>query len=308
MIPATDCLQEIKFGDNDTLSAITAAMVQADYLFLMTDVDGLYNCNPRTNPDAQVIEEVDDISSLEADVSTAGSSLGTGGMSTKIVAARLATSAGVTTVITRSSRPGNIISIVDYLENTKRSTASAEETESSATTPLSPPPPHTRFLPSASPIQSRSFWILHGLTPRGTLFIDHGAYCAILNKASLLPAGIVAVEGHFSQQESVRIAVVGRRSSSSLNGDFPLQSEEPKEVGRAIVNYGSTEINRIKGVRSTHIHSILGYADSEYVALRENISFFHLSDRPSRPVTPGLDALRSRSGAQSPAVDRVLAA
>lgn len=284
-------------------------MVQADYLFLMTDVDGLYNCNPRTNPDAKVIEVVEDISTLEADVSTAGSSLGTGGMSTKIVAARLATSAGVTTVITRSSRPGNIVNIVEYLEKSKdASSPDKEEGESSNSTVLSPPPPHTRFLPLSSPIQSRSFWILHGLTPRGTLYIDHGAYCAMLNKASLLPAGILAVEGHFSQQEAVRIAVVERRSSSSLNGDFPLQSDEPKEVGRAIVNYGSSEINRIKGLRSSHIHSVLGYADSEYVALRENISFYHLTDRPSRPVTPGLDSFRTRSGAQSPAIERVLAA
>ena len=83
-------------------------MVKADYLFLMTDVDCLYSANPRTNPDAKPIEVVTDISSLEADVSSAGSSLGTGGMSTKIVAAKLGTSAGVTTVITKSSKPGNV--------------------------------------------------------------------------------------------------------------------------------------------------------------------------------------------------------
>ena len=97
-------------------------MVHADYLFLMTDVDCLYDKNPRTNPDAQAIEVVEDVSSLEADVSSAGSSLGTGGMSTKIVAARLATSAGVTTVITRSSSPGNIINIVNYFFYDKDST------------------------------------------------------------------------------------------------------------------------------------------------------------------------------------------
>ncbi|KAK5012595.1 Glutamate 5-kinase, partial [Cryomyces antarcticus] len=115
----TLAVTEIKFGDNDTLSAITAGMVQADYLFLMTDVDCLYDKNPRTNPDAKAIEVVEDISELEADVSSAGSALGTGGMSTKIVAARLATSAGVTTVITRSSKPGNISAIVRYAEAQK---------------------------------------------------------------------------------------------------------------------------------------------------------------------------------------------
>ncbi|KAI1916238.1 Glutamate 5-kinase [Ophidiomyces ophidiicola] len=299
----TLAVSEIKFGDNDTLSAITAAMVQADYLFLMTDVDGLYTCNPRNNPDAQVIEVVEDISALEADVSTTGSSLGTGGMSTKIVAARLATSAGITTIITRSSLPGNISKIINHLEDPQNDPAHLGKDAATRTTA----PLHTRFLPSLAPMHSRSFWVLHGLTPHGTLYIDHGAYCAILNKASLLPAGVVAVEGHFSQQEAVRVVVVERRSASALNGDFPHHGEEPKEVGRALVNYASAEIALIKGLRSTQIHSVLGYADSEYIALRENISFFHMSGRPSRPGTPGLDELRVRSGTQSPAIERVLA-
>jgi glutamate 5-kinase len=272
-------------------------MVNADYLFLMTDVDGLYTANPRTNPNAQVIEVVSDISTLEADVSTAGSSLGTGGMSTKIVAARLATSAGVTTVITRSSKPGNIHEIVKYLQATKNSSPNGKATTSST---LLTPPLHTRFLPSASPIRSRSFWLLHGLAPHGTIFIDYGAYHAILNKASLLPAGVVRVEGHFSQQEAVRVFVVERSPPTALDGDFPRQCQEPREIGRALVNYGSTEISRIKGLQSTQIHAALGYADSEYVAFRENISFFHTADRPSRPGTPGLDEWRTISRTESP--------
>ncbi|EGE03624.1 glutamate 5-kinase [Trichophyton equinum CBS 127.97] len=158
-------VSEIKFGDNDTLSAITAAMIEADYLFLMTDVDGLYTANPRTNPDARVIDIVQDISSLEADVSSAGSSLGTGGMGSKIVAARLATSAGVTTVITRSSRPGTIEEIIEHhSSNDATSSDSAlgvEETKPD-------PPLHTCFLPSDSPVHSRSFWLLHGLKPHGS--------------------------------------------------------------------------------------------------------------------------------------------
>ncbi|KAK9322364.1 Aspartate/glutamate/uridylate kinase [Lipomyces orientalis] len=113
-------VMEIKFGDNDTLSAITAGMANADYLFLMTDVDGLYTENPRTNPDAIPIEVVKDISQLTVDVSTAGSSVGTGGMVTKLVAAELATSAGITTIITKSSVPGNIHGIIRYLRYLKR--------------------------------------------------------------------------------------------------------------------------------------------------------------------------------------------
>ncbi|KAL4889111.1 Aspartate/glutamate/uridylate kinase [Aspergillus ambiguus] len=271
----TLAVSEIKFGDNDTLSAITAAMVSADYLFLMTDVDCLYTENPRTNPDAKPIEVVSDISSLEADVSSAGSALGTGGMSTKIVAAKLGTSAGVTTIITKSSKPGNVHEIVKYLQQIAN-----DKSTTDAPQPRIVPPLHTRFLPSDHPVQSRSFWLLHGLKPRGTVYIDHGAYNALLNKASLLPAGVVEVDGHFAQQEAVRLVVVQKLSPDSLNGDFLHHGQEPREVGRALVNYGSPEIARIKGHRSTQINSILGYADSEYVALRDNISFFQGDESP----------------------------
>lgn len=256
-------------------------MVQADYLFLMTDVDCLYTANPRRDPNAKPIEVVSDIAALVADVSTAGSSLGTGGMSTKIVAAKLATSAGVMTVITKSSKPGNVHEIVTYLQKIR--------IESDAAKSFPQPPLHTRFLPSTTPIRSRSFWLLHGLCPHGTVYIDQGAYNALQNKASLFPAGVIGVEGQFAQQEAVRLVVVEKRSPSALNGDFLHHGDEPKEVGRALVNYGSSEITRIKGVRSTHIQSILGYADSQYIALRENIAFFPASERASPPATPAFN-------------------
>ncbi|KAI9777074.1 MAG: hypothetical protein M1835_005338 [Candelina submexicana] len=291
-----------KFGDNDTLSAITAAMVQADYLFLMTDVDCLYDKNPRTSPDAQAIEVVEDIGNLAADVSQAGSSLGTGGMSTKIVAARLATSAGVTTVIARSSNPGNILNIVKHVEATEQTNgtaplatvtpSSSEETLSSSISFLSlddesRAPLHTRFLPDPEPIRDRYFWLLHGLAPYGTVYIDEGAYRAVADKAGLLPVGVVDVEGHFAQQEAVRIVVV-KRGQSPAAGEVNYEKTEPApvEVGRALVNYSAAEIARIKGLRTTEIHRVLGYADSEYIALRQNISFF--KKERSRPVTPSL--------------------
>ncbi|KAJ5668830.1 hypothetical protein N7462_009900 [Penicillium macrosclerotiorum] len=283
----TLAVSEIKFGDNDTLSAITAATVKADYLFLMTDVDCLYTANPRNNPDAKPIEVVDDISTLEADVSSAGSALGTGGMSTKIVAAKLGTSAGVTTVITKSSKPGNVHEIVKYLQRLQEVSKLNGNSTDDQPLDLPVPPLHTRFLPSNTPIQSRTFWLLHGLTPHGTIYIDHGAYDALQNKASLLPAGVLGVEGHFGQHECVRLVVVEKPSPDALNGDFLHHGQEPKEVGRALVNYGSLEIAHIKGHRSTHIESLIGYADSEYVALRENISF-HPEDRHNHPATPTL--------------------
>jgi glutamate 5-kinase len=280
-------VQEIKFGDNDTLSAITAAMVQADYLFLMTDVDCLYDKNPRTNPDAKAIEVVDDISELAADVSSAGSSLGTGGMGTKIVAARLATAAGVTTVVTRSSKPGNIASIVNHVESLKRNAENSDNSTPSDSntpvhtipvtangTPLAEPPLHTRFLPAPNPIRDRYFWLLHGLAPHGTIYIDAGAHAALSNKANLLPIGVIDVEGSFGQQECVRLCVLPSRDAAL---------SEAEEVGRALTNYSTSEVKRIKGRRSSHISEVLGYADSEYVAVRENVA---LHAEMSRPVTP----------------------
>ena len=279
-------------------------MVQADYLFLMTDVDCLYDKNPRTHPDAEAIEVVEDVSSLEADVSSAGSSLGTGGMSTKIVAARLATSAGVTTVITSSLKPGNIVNIVNYVQAQRA--AAHSETPSNQTTlveniPLASsmsslhidalpiPPLHTRFLPDPFPIRDRSFWLLHGLAAHGTLYIDQGAHRALASKAGLLPVGIVDVEGHFAQQEAVRLVVVACTPTTwswwaaAGNGGGGGGGGAPVEVGRALVNYSAAEIARIKGMQSTEIEGVLGYADSEYVALRENVS---LMKEKSRPVTP----------------------
>ncbi|KAK2604429.1 hypothetical protein N8I77_007360 [Diaporthe amygdali] len=296
----TLAVSEIKFGDNDTLSAITAGMVHADLLFLMTDVDCLYDKNPRTHPDAQPIEVVEDIASIHADTSSAGSSLGTGGMSTKLVAARLATSAGVTTVITRASNPGNIIKIAQHIQAIKSPGSNHSHTNGDdhhAEDPLAQSkaslqsielnwpdvPLHTRFLPSPSPYRDRSFWLLHGLKPHGDVYIDAGCYRALLDKAGLLPAGIVDVDGHFGQHESVRLLVVERVEAADGGEDGRLWRGEPLDVGRALVNYSSTQVALIKGHQSKEIEGLLGYADSGYVAEREHITFF-MSSRPQTPI------------------------
>jgi glutamate 5-kinase len=351
----TLAVQEIKFGDNDTLSAITAGLVQADYLFLMTDVDCLYDKNPRTNPDAKPIEVVEDIDALEADVSSKGSSLGTGGMYTKLVAARIATSAGVTTVITRSSQPGNIRSIIEYAQAksaaaetapTKLQPAATQQLPSSAvdvssTSGSEPPmnqngiaepetkepipsaPLHTRFLPSTHPIADRRFRLLHVFAPSGSLYVDENAYGALQRTANLFPSGVVDVEGTFHQQETVKIFVVKRLpatssssqvlptspSSSTPNGAMSILSPRyetlspsppgyetsppPVEVGRAVVTYSSWEIRCIMGCQSSEIRGKLGYAESSYIAVRDNIALFPRAESKSRPSTPVADALRS---------------
>ncbi|EEY22719.1 glutamate 5-kinase [Verticillium alfalfae VaMs.102] len=271
----TIAVSEIKFGDNDTLSAITAGMVHADMLFLMTDVD----------------------------FSGAGSSLGTGGMMTKIIAARLATSVGVTTIVTRSSNPGNILEIVRY-EHAARNILQAanipnqddeegmEEFLAASTASiqldnLEKPPLHTCFLPSAEPIHDRHFWLLHTLRPNGTIYIDAGAHSALLRKAGLLPAGVLDVEGSFAQHESVRLVVVDRLHVPSPTGR--IWGGNPTEVGRALVNYAAHEVGRIMGHQSAEIQGLLGYADSEYVAERQHISLFR---RESRPQTPSFEVVK----------------
>lgn len=280
---------EIRFGDNDSLSAIAAGMVQADYLFLMTDVDCLYTHNPRLEPElAKPVLIVKDFTALHVDVSTKGSAVGTGGMTTKIIAARLATSAGVSVVICKSFTPENVFSIVKYIQTHEDDprlldhTAHISDEEMAimqqqeleqlvmANVPL-----HTRFIPRKDPIKSRQFWLLHGLTPQGRLFIDEGAYMAVTrhNRAGLFPVGVIKVEGMFHSSECVDIVVGFRRE------DGTLDETKPRElIGRALVNYASAEIDRIKGLHSHDIEEQLGYADSEYVAFRDNMGFFKRCD------------------------------
>lgn len=221
-------------------------------------------------------------------------------MTTKIIAAKLGTSAGVTTIITRSSNPGNIIGIVNYLYASPRSSVIEDPgnaeclpsiSRSTSLNLMAPsgvdfngPPLHTRFLPSSDPIRDRHFWLLHTPNPHGTVYIDAGAHKALLGKAGLLPVGVVDVEGNFASHEPVRIVAVNRRKTPGPDGK--MWDGVPEEIGRALVNYASTEIFRIMGHQSVEIGELLGYADSEYVAHRSHIAFVRNN---SRPVSPILD-------------------
>ncbi|GAA5916826.1 hypothetical protein JCM6882_006364 [Rhodosporidiobolus microsporus] len=251
-ISVSEILHVNKFGDNDTLSAIAAGMCGADYLFLMTDVDGLYEDNPRRVPGARRVAKVRDIEEVRRLVSTStlGSSLGTGGMETKLIAAELATAAGCATAITMGAFPNRILPIV---QGHQHRTAPPSPMSSSlaslpdqATTPTAAPsslpsssssssalpgvefasptdtlPPHTLFTPKTTPLSSRRFWILHGLTPRGTVYVDEGAYRAISrgerdgggsgNGGRLLAAGVLRVEGTFAAGQAVRVCVIKGR-------------------------------------------------------------------------------------------------
>ncbi|MEL6855387.1 MAG: glutamate 5-kinase, partial [Cyanobacteria bacterium J06607_13] len=178
----TVAIDELKFGDNDTLSALVASLVSANYLFLLTDVDQLYSADPRQDPSAQPISRVRHIDQLEVNIGGSGSSWGTGGMSTKIEAARIATAAGVHTVITQGQVPENILNI------------------------LQGEPIGTLFEAQATRSTARKRWIAGSLVPAGRLYLDGGAIAAIQQAGkSLLPAGITEVEGEFLPQDAVLI-------------------------------------------------------------------------------------------------------
>lgn len=256
--PSHTFFQEIRFGDNDTLSAITSCMLHADYLFLLTDVDGLYTTNPRKDPDARAITVVESVNEIRSQVSTAtlGSNLGTGGMETKLIAAEIATSAGVSTIICSSRHPESMVDIIEYSEatrsaieeegaNTPReptiplpsdldappssSSSSSTTTPSSLSTPsinVSSPsvpihrPPHTMFLPSPSPVSDLKSWTSHMLTPAGSVIVDDGAHLVLSRRDSggrLLPAGVIGVQGKFASGQAVRV-LVRRRKGAVFGG------------------------------------------------------------------------------------------
>lgn len=230
----TVAVEELKFGDNDTLSALVASLIEADWLFLLTDVDRLYSADPRSCPDAQpitLVNHVDELAELQVQTGNRGSQWGTGGMVTKIAAARIATSAGIRTVITEGRFPSNIEKI------------------------LQGEPLGTQFAPQPYTGNARKRWIAHGLIPTGKLYLDNGAVEAICQAGkSLLAAGITQVEGAFQSSDAVQLC-----------------DGSGREIARGLVNYNSTELQLIRGHHSEEIPTILGYAGAETVVHRDNL-------------------------------------
>jgi len=220
----TVSVSEIKFGDNDTLSAITSSMIHADYLFLFTDVDGIYTANPRKDSSARLIEVVESTHTIRAQVSTAtlGSSLGTGGMETKLIAAEIATAAGVSTIITSSRTPACLFAILEFHGATALAGPGSSNT-SPATRPL-----HTLFTPSATPLRDLKAWTRHTLTPAGGVVIDSGAHSVLARRESggrLLAAGVIGVRGAFASGQAVRI-LVSKKTPGVSSEDIEVAREE----------------------------------------------------------------------------------
>jgi glutamate 5-kinase len=228
----TVAVEEIRVGDNDTLSALVASLVDADLLVLLTDTAGLYTANPKACADASRIEVVTEITPELAKLAEGGCSpLGTGGVSTKLMAAQMAMNSGISMVIANGGEDR-------VIERT-----------------LAGEPVGTFFLPHAGRPASRKRWIAYGPPPQGRLWVDQGAAQAVLHQGkSLLPAGVAGVEGDFEAG-----AVVG------------VWDSEGKEIARGIVNYGAEEIRKIMGRRTSEIASILGHKDYDEVIHRDNL-------------------------------------
>lgn len=212
-------VDEIKVGDNDNLSALVANLVDADLLVIATDIDGLYTADPRSNPDATLITEVNEITpAIYALAGGTGSSRGTGGMITKIQAADLATKSGVEVVIA----PGALADVIVRVVQGERI--------------------GTRFPAAVNSREGRKRWILAETARNSRVITDDGAARALVHQGkSLLPAGIVAVDGEFERGQTIRI----------YHGE--------REIARGLTQYSATDLRRIMGKRSTAIADVLGY-------------------------------------------------
>lgn len=225
-------VNEIKVGDNDTLSAMVASLVDANLLMILTDIDGLYDCNPKANKDAKLIHIVEEITpEIEECAGGAGSSLGTGGMITKINAAKIAISSGTSMMIINGSEPNIIIRAIDEEEV------------------------GTLFKGNSNPLQGKKHWLAFETRCKGKIIIDKGAEKALIeDHKSLLSTGIVAVEGPFDESEVVSII-----------------NEDGVDIANGITYYSSEEIDKIKGNHSNLIESILGYKHYDEVVHADNL-------------------------------------
>ncbi len=223
---------EIKFGDNDTLAALVAVLSDADLTVLFTDIDGLYTSNPFVKKDAKKIDVVERITSeIETMAGSAVSKVGTGGMKTKIEAAKIATNAGISMVVASKNEIGKLHEI-----------AAGEKIG-------------TLFKATHRPLHARKSWILYGSESEGVLVVDEGAKKALQEKGkSLLPSGIVKVSGDFERGAIVAIA--------DTNGH---------RFAKGIANYSSLFIDRIKGMKSNCIfEKYLDYSEEEIIH-RDNL-------------------------------------
>lgn len=228
----TVSVQELRFGDNDTLGAYICNLIEADMFICLTDVIGLYSGNPETDHAAQPVYTITEITpEVESWVNNVKSALGTGGMESKIKAAKIVSSGGGSSFI----GPGKEKEILQKL--------------------FSGQMVGTFFLPCKDRIQSRKRWIATVLKPQGVLILDAGACSALCDRGkSLLPSGVMEIKGSFGVGDPVH-----------------CRDENGKVIAIGLINYSSEDTHKIKGKHSSKIEEILGYKDNDEVMHRDNL-------------------------------------
>lgn len=226
-------LDELKIGDNDNMSALVAGIVDADLVIILSDVDGLYTANPQTHPDAVIVPEVAEITpEIEASAGGVGSARGTGGMATKIQAAKAATSSGIHLVIASGTEKNAITRVLQ-----------GEELG-------------TLFVSRENRLQFRKRWLAFGAKIAGSIVVDDGCAKAIRKAGgcSILPAGVFAVQGEFLPGSTVSVI-----------------DKDAHELARGLVHYSSAELEQIKGCNSGEIANILGHKNFDEVIHRDDL-------------------------------------
>ena len=226
-------LDELKIGDNDNMSALVAGIVDADLVIILSDVDGLYTDNPQTHPDAVIVPEVAEITpEIEASAGGVGSARGTGGMATKIQAAKAATSSGIHLVIASGTEKNAITRVLQ-----------GEELG-------------TLFVSRENRLQFRKRWLAFGAKIAGSIVVDDGCAKAIRKAGgcSILPAGVFAVQGEFLPGSTVSVI-----------------DKDAHELARGLVHYSSAELEQIKGCNSGEIANILGHKNFDEVIHRDDL-------------------------------------
>jgi len=228
----TVVVEEIKFGDNDNLSALVTSLVEANLLLILTDIDGYFDADPRVNPDARLVPLVKSVTrEVERAAGSTTSSVGTGGMITKLAAAKRVGRYGVPTLIINGRKPGTL----------SRALSGREV--------------GTLFLPSGKSLNRRKHWIAYTLRPRGRVHVDPGAVAALSRHGkSLLPSGVSHVEGDFDRGACVLVC-----------------GPDGVEFARGVVDYSRQEIERILGHKSAEIETVLGYRYGDEIIHRDNL-------------------------------------
>ena len=225
-------IRGVKVGDNDTLSALVAGLIEADLLVILTDIDGLYDKNPSVFADAKFINLVENLDdSIRAAAGAEGSKFGTGGMRTKITAAQMATKNGTHLIIANGANPRNIVRAAQGCEV------------------------GTLFLAGKNRINSRKYWLAYSAADKGSVAIDAGAAKALKEGKSLLAVGIREVAGEFERGETLAI-----------------KDASDQALARGITNYSSAELALIKGRKSEEIEAVLGYKYEDEALHIDNIA------------------------------------